>query len=338
MGFSSQAGHLILKTQTTPGVFDTDTPTDGIGIKLRSGSLGTTRELLIPDPEIGGGRDVVDANLGAGAWSGDYEFYARLDGILTLFNAALGLTDSATDGTTHVNTHTITPSDANQLPFLSCEELIGSSLECYDYTDVVVNTLHLEAEANGFLMGTAGLIAVKQVAGITPEADPVWDDGPMTVGTNIFVTYNGVSLPAKSFSLDINNNIADDDFRLGSFYLGDLTPKRREITASFNLRPNTSALWRQAVYGASGATQMGGVAGKQALVITMTTYDNVVGTVPLSPYSLELTFPKFILKPFAFSPSGDDVIETSVEGQAVRPVAATPIMTAVIENSLAAVV
>src|SRR4051812_25092640 len=108
MGFSSQAGHVILKTQATPGTFDTDTPTDGVGIKLRSGSLGPSRELLIADAEIGGGRDVVDANLGAGAFAGDYEFYARMDSLLTLLNAVLGSTVSATDGTTHINSHTVT--------------------------------------------------------------------------------------------------------------------------------------------------------------------------------------------------------------------------------------
>lgn len=338
MGFSSQAGHVILKTQTTPGVFDTLTPTDGIAIKLRSGSLGPTRELLIPDAEIGGGRDVVDANLGAGAFSGDYEFYARMDSVLTLLNAALGSTVSATDGTTHENTHTVTPIDDAQLPFLSIEELIGASLECYDYTDAVVNTLHLEAEANGFLMGTCGLMAVKQIAGVTPESDPVWDDGPMTVGTNIGITYNGVTVPAKSFSLDVNNNYADDDFRLGSFYLGDLTPKRREVTASFSIRAEDSAMWRQAVYGTAGATQMGGVTTKQQLIITMTTYDKVPGTVPLTAFSMSITIPKYIFKPFSFGPSGDDIIENDVEGQALRPTPGTPIMTAVLKNSLAAVV
>jgi hypothetical protein len=338
MGFSSQAGHVILKTQATPGTFDPDTGTDGVGIKLRSGSLGSTRELMVPDPEIGGGRDVVDSLLGAGAFSGDYEFYARMDSLLTLLNAALGTTVSATDPDSAVNTHTITPSDSSQLPFLSVEEVIGSSLEAYHYNDCVVNTFHLESDANGYLMGTAGLIGAKQVAGVTPTAtaDVPWDDGPMTVGTNIFITYGGVSLPAKSFSLDINNNFEDDDFRLGSFYLGDLTPKRREITASFSIRPEDSALWRQAVYGASAATQMGGLTTKQALDITMTTYETITGTTPATNYSLDLAFPKYILKPFAFGPSGDDVIETDVEGQAVRPVAATPIMTATLVNSLAA--
>lgn len=333
MGFSSQAGQVILRTQAVAGTYQADTGTAGVGIKLRSGSLSPTRELLIPDPEIGGGRDVVDAYLGAGAFSGDYEFYTRMGGAATLLYAALGTKADATVAATEE--HTITPSDGAALPLLSIEEKIGAGLETYRYNDAVVNTLHLECEANGYLMGTAGLIGVKQIAGATPTVSPVWDETPMIVGTNVTVLYNSIAIPAKNFSFDLTNNFEDDDFRLGSFYLGDLTPKRREITASFGIRATSSALWRQATYGTTAATQMGGLVTKQPLVITMSTYEVIGATV--IPYSLSLTFPKFAYKPFAFDPSGDDIIETDVEGQALRPLVATPIVTAKVVNSTATI-
>jgi hypothetical protein len=298
-------------------------------MKLRGGSLGPSRELMIPDAEIGGGRDVVDAYLGAVSWSGDYEFYARMDSLAVLLNAALG-TAAAPDTTTGVTTHTITPSDAAQLPFLSIEEKIGAGLETYHYNDCVVNTLHLEADANGYLQGTVGIIGAKQVGGQTPTADPTWDDLPMIVGTNINLTYNAISLPGKSFSIDINNNYEDDDFRLGSLYIGDLTPKRREITASFGIREISSALWRQAVYGVSSATEAGGLTTKSQLVIDCKTYENIAGGTPPTKYSVNFTIPKFALTPYALSVSGDDIIESDISGQALRPAAATPILTAVV--------
>lgn len=336
MGFSSQAGQVILKTQSVQGTYDATTGTAGVGIKLRSGSLGTNRDLLLADPEIGGGRDRVDAYLGAASWSGDYEFYARMDALATLLKAALG-TAAAPVTTSGVTTHTLTPSDAAQLPFLSIEEAVGNGLEVYHYNDAVVNTLHLEAEANGFLMGTAGMVAAKQVAGVTKTVSPVWDNGPMVVGTNITVTYNAVSLPAKSFSLDINNNFEDDDFRLGSFYVGDLTPKGREVTASFSIRESSSALWRQATYGLPSASEVGGVPTKNQLVITCTTYENISGSTPLTPYSLTITIPSFMLSPYTLEASGDDIIESDIEGQALRPVAATPILTAVVKTGKATI-
>jgi hypothetical protein len=335
MGYSSQAGAVILRSQTVLGTYNADTGTAGVGIKLRSGSLGANRDLMIPDAEIGGGRDVVDAYLGAVSWAGDYEFYARMDSLTTLLKAALG-TAAAPVTASGVTTHSITPTDA-ALPYLSIEENIGSALETYRYNDAVVNTLHLEAEANGYLMGTAGIIGAKQLAGAARTATPVWDDTPMTVGTNITVTYNAVTLPAKSFSLDIANNFEDDDFRLGSFYIGDLTAKRREVTATFGIRESSSALWRQATYGTGAATAPGGITTKQQLIITCTTYENISGSTPLTPYSLTITIPNFILKPYTLEASGDDIIESDVEGQAVRPVAGTSLMTAVVKTGKATI-
>lgn len=109
MGFSSQSGQVILRTQAVQGTYQADTGTAGIAMKLRGGSLGPNRELLIPDAEIGGGRDVVDAYLGAVSFSGDYEFYARMDSLPTLLYAALG-TAAAPATVTGVTTHSITPS------------------------------------------------------------------------------------------------------------------------------------------------------------------------------------------------------------------------------------
>jgi len=335
MGFSSQAGQVLFMTQATQGVFPATFGTAHTAMKLRSGSLGPSRDLLVTDPEIGGGRDTVDAYLGAVSWAGDYEFYARLESLPTLLKAGLGTGSAAT--VTGVTTATMTPSDSATLPFLAIEEKIGSGLETYQYTDSVVNTLHLEAEANGFLMGTAGLIAKTQLAGATPTAVPTYDNSPMIVGTNITITYNAVTLPAKSFSFDMTNNFEDDDFRLGSFFLGDLTAKGREITGSFTIRPLDSALWRQAVYGGSALTSPGGTTVKNQLIITCTTYEDIQGGTPATKGTLTITIPKVALEPYALEPSGDDVIENDISWRAVRPVAATPICTVVTKSARATI-
>lgn len=335
MGYSSQTGQVIFRQQAVQGTYQADTGTAGIAMPLRSGALGTNRELLIPDPEIGGNRDIQAAYLGTINNSGDYEFYARLSSLPSLLKACLGTSSSAT--ATGVTTHTVTPADTAQLPFLSIEEKIGSNLETFQYVDGVVNTLHLEAEPSGYLMGTAGIIAAKRVTGATPTATPVWDATPLIVGTNITVTYNSVSMPAKSFSLDVNNNFQDDDFRLGSFFLGDLTPKRREVTASVAIRESSKDLWRQATLGTSAATVPTGVPTNSALVITCTSYENIPSSTPPTPFSLTITIPNFILKPYAWSPSGDDIIESTIEGQAIRPAIGTPICTVVVKNGTAAI-
>lgn len=334
MGFSSQAGQVIMRKQAVKGTLAPDLAAAGVSMLLRSGALGTNRELLIPDPEIGGGRDVTGALLGAVSWSGDYDLYGRVDAIATLLQGALGEVDSIAAPPLH--THTITPVDSSTLPFFSIQEAIGDDLEVYQYVDAVVNTFHLEVDANGYLIVTAGIIGARQTAGIVrTDGTTIRDDTPMFVGTNALITFGGVTLPAKSLSLDINNNFEDDDFRLGSLYLGDLTAKRREVTASFGIRPEDSALWRQATYGASAATAPGGTTVASELIITCETYEVIPTSAEV--YGIELTIPAFILTPYSFEASGDDIIENDVEGQAVRPSLATPILTAVIKSAKATV-
>lgn len=336
MGFNSQAGSVTFRTQTVAGTYNADTMTAGIGAILRSGALGTNRDLLVADPEIGGGRDVVNAYLGSASFSGEYDFYVRMELLKTLVKAAFGA--AAINTVTGLSTTTATPVDSTALPLLSVHEEIagsgagGGQFETFNYNDAVVNTLSLSADANAYFMGTVGLIAKGQVAGATPGVATTVDNSPLTVATNIQVTYNSVALPAKSFSLSFTNNFDDSDFRIGSFFLGDLTPKRRELTASFTIRESSSALWRQATYGTSGATTVGGLPTKQALVITAQTYENIAGATPTTPYTLTLTIPNYILSPYTASVSGDDILDSGIDGRALRPVLGTPLCTAVIKG------
>lgn len=349
MGYSSQAGHVGIRTQAAKGTYATPaqatagTPaaTDGVFLYTRGGSIGGNRDLLIPDAEIGGNRDIPDAQLGPIAYSGEYDFYARLEELPTLLKAALGSGDTTGPTSTTAYTHTITPTDA-ALPWLSVEERIGSGYRVFKYTDAMVNTLHLEAAADGYLMGTAGLIALTQedfgdTTG-TPLANRDYDSTPLIVGSNVCVQWDGVDLPAKSFSIDINNNIEDDDFRLCSLTLGDLVPKRREVTMSVTIRPQDATLWKTAMWGSPSATGPLGQSYKNDVNIVVTSYEDIPGsTGPAVKYGMTIPIPTAIIAPFNVSPSGDDVIEHDIEIRPVRPLPATPILTAVIKNGLSTI-
>lgn len=339
MGFLSQAGHVGLKTQATKGTYanpGTAAPNNGVFMRIRSGALGGNRDLLVPDPEIGGNRDIPDAQLGPISFSGEYDFYGRMESLATLLYGALGTKADAGTALTGY-THTLTPGDT--LPWLSVEEKIANGYEEFGYTDAKVNTIHLESDANGYLMGTAGLIALTQtLIAETPANSQVQDTSPLLVGTNVVVNYNGVQLPAKSFSLDINNNLEDDDFRLGSLFLGDLVEKRREVTAGVTIRPNDASLWKQAMWGSPTATQPLGQSFKDDAQIIVSTYEDIPGATAGVKYQLTFTIPSAIIAPFSLNPSGDDVLQHDLEIRAVRPSSATPILTAAVRNSYATVV
>lgn len=337
MGFQSQTGHLGFKTQAAKGAYldpGAVAPNQGVFVRTRSGSIGGTRDLMVPDPEIGGNRDVPDAQLGPIAYSGDIDVYMRMEALAFFLKAVLGT--SAVSGSAATGySHTLTPSDGASLPWVSVEEKISGTYETFKYTDAKINSFHMEADATGYLMGTVGCLALTQaLTTATLTAAQRVDTSSLIAGTNITVAWNGATLPAKSFSLDINNNIEDDDFRLGSFFLGDAVEKRREITMGVTIRPQDSALWRTAMWGGPAATTPGGLSFKDDVVITITSYEDIPGSTAVK-YSAIFTVPQAIIAPFAVEPSGDDVIEHDLEIRAVRPVAATPILTAVVKTSYA---
>lgn len=427
MGFNSQSGSVAFRKQSVAGTFPADFATNARAFKLRGGALGVNRDLLIPDPEIGGGRDVNDALLGAAVFTGDYEFYVRLDGIRTLLEACLGARVQGPGGVNEVNTITktgtwsagtftitfnaqttaaipynadaitiqaalialsnigpydvtvtggplyttpivitfegaltgtvagapvtitttsvtgttpgagvvrnttglsnvgtyndlIVPVDSPTLPFLGVEENVAGNFDVYRYTDTVVNTLHFEADANGYFMGTAGLIARLQAAQASAvDVSNMFDNGDMIVGTNVSVAFGGATLPGKSLKVDINNNFESDDYRLGSLSIGDLTGKRRECTIGVNIREQDKNMWRQAAYGTSSATSVGGVVTKNDVAITATTYSTIPGSSPLLASSISFKLPTCAIKPYVLGVSGDNVIDSDIEIQALRP-------------------
>lgn len=334
MGFPSQAGQLIMKTQSVAGTYDAATGTAGMAFRTRSGSLAPNRDSIIPDPEIGGVRDVSDAYLGAVSWAGDFAWYGRFGMLALLLKAVLGNCASVAGTSSTPSTHTITPVSSTALPWMSVEHAISTSYQTYNYTDAKVNTFHLEADANGYLAGTCGLIARKETSDNVRTPAPIWDTRPMAVGTNITVQYNGLTLPAKTFSFDINNNLETDDFRLGSLYLGDITEKRREITMGCTIRPADSTLWKQATYGSGATNAPVGLTAKQPAVITINSYETVPGVTPTVPFSLVITVPSAVIQPFGAAPSGDDVLQHDITMQGLAPNPATPILTAVVKNDL----
>ena len=338
MGFVAQAGHFGVKTQTVKGTYASPgaiAPNQGVFVFFRSGALGGNRELLIPDPEIGGSRDIPDAQLGPISYSGEIDMYARLESMATFLRGALGTVVTAGTALTGY-THTITPADT--IPWLSVEEKIANGYESFRYTDAKVNTLHLEADANGYLMATAGLVALKQEL-VTPTALATQrrDSSPLVVGSNICVRWGGVDLPAKSFTLDINNNLEDDDYRLCSMSLGDAVEKRREITMGVTIRPNDATLWRTAMWGGPAAVAPLGQSFKDDVEIDIQTYEDIVGATAGIKYNLTISIPQAIIAPFSLDPSGDDVLEHDIEIRAVRPDLTVPILTADLLNSYATV-
>jgi hypothetical protein len=234
-------------------------------------------------------------------------------------------------------THVLTPSDAASLPWLSVEEAISASYESFRYTDCKVSRLRIEADATGYVMGQVDMIGLTQISGFTKQTTPAIDVSPMFLGQQVLIYWNGIQLPAKSFFFEINNNMEDNDFRLGDFKLGDLTEKRRVVTMGATIRPSDAALWKEATYGGPALTApRAGAASLGILTLVCNTFENVQGAS--TPYSIAINAPYVAMQPFKVEPRGDDVIEHDIEFQILRDDPVPPIVTVTIINDLATVV
>jgi hypothetical protein len=241
---------------------------------------------------------------------------------------------TTTPGIGIIGTHVITPADTS--PWVTVEERISNQFESFQYTDAKVNTLRIEAEATGYLMGSAGLVAISQSSGFVENADPDWDTTPMMVGGQVTITFNGAALPARSFNLEINNNMETDDFRLGSLVLGDIVEKRRELKLGLSYRPTDSDLYKAALYGDTGlSSPQAGPAYRGPVTIHIETFETIGNVVSGTPFSIDIDIPYCAVAPFKVAPSGDDVLGNDLELTPLRPDANEPIMTVTIINDLA---
>lgn len=341
MGFGSQSGQVIAGLQSGPGVPNANLATAGTSIKLTSGSLAGNREYMVLDPEIGGTRHVSGGDLGPVNFGGDYEMYVRYRSIALLFYGALGIKDVDPVSGAPTDTafeHTILANEEASLPYFTFYEEISNNLERMRYDDAVINTLHIEADAAGHLTGTAGVLARLMTPGVPKITNPALvDNTPTTTGTAVTLSYDGVTVPAKSFAFDIANNVEDDDFRLGSFFMGDMTAKQREVTGSMTLRHDSAARMRQALFGKASATQIGGEATRENLTITIASPYDIPGA-PGVKWGIEIEAPYTVLNPFAFEPSGDDVLENDVEMTIIQEDPAQSIVSVKITNDIPALV
>lgn len=314
-----QVGFIKQAAVGSAGTIATAAPTRWM--KLRSSTVGGDRNLMIPDPEIqgAGGRDVPKSHLGPVTFTGEHGFYVRSEALpLAIYGVMGGGGGVPTGSGTLGYTHSFTPADT--LPAFTVQERLGDGFDTFQYVDTYFNSLHLEAAADGYLMGNVGLVARTQTAGVT-AATPAFDNTPQYVGSNIAITYNAVSVPASAFSFDFTNNIENNHFVLGSLFYDVATPKRRDVTGSFTLRPQSNAMFRQAMYGNSAATTPTGLPTVQQLVITCTTYEIITGATS-QVYTTTITIPEVELVPFKPAASGDDTIEHQIDFRAVKVAAA----------------
>jgi hypothetical protein len=320
-------GYVAAKIQAAQGTFETpDT-----FLSVLSGSLGANTELVIPDSEIKGshGRLMSEADVGTINYGGGYEFYFRPNSGGLMVLAAMGQ-DSVTTLGGGAYRHTITVSGTNY--WLSLQERIGQTIDTFNYTDAKCNGLTLSNDVNDYLKGEVDFLAITQSGGATAQS-VTEDTSPKFMSHVGVVELEDTTLRTKTFKLEINNNLVDDDFSIGSRILGDIVEGNQEFTGTLNIRPDDSDLYKKAVYGSESANEPTNDIYQGSFSIEYTSPTMIASTA--YPYRIKIEAGSCNFKPFKYEPKNNDPIEHDLEIVPFLPGDGNEIVTITIDNAIA---
>lgn len=310
--YMSEEGYIGLARQAASGASNYATPTAFMYVK--SCDIGPDTEPMITDPEIGSGRDIIDAFNGPVKYTGSMDFYVRPNSLGYLLLSAMGaVTSSGIAGQTGAYGHTFTFQN-NVIP-LSIEKKIGDGLENLGYIDSKVNSLHFECAAGEYVNGSAEILSLDEVAGKTNQTTTFGTD-PVFTYDGGSVTLEGTAISVKKLSIDINNNLVDDDFRIGSRKLQSSEEKRRELAASLDIVPTNYNTFRKTYYGSTSATTASGTGVQDiytgSLFVKFLSAKSIANGLT-QKYELEINIPKALFRAAPLPVSGDEMIVETLE-------------------------
>lgn len=312
--FTAETGNIGVAVQTAgQGTFVE--PTDYM--KVLSIDMNPDGEKLIPDVEIGAGSDITEVHQGTYKISGEIETYVRSEAIVTLLYGLLGRYTSSGElnGGQGNYLHNVLPVVSGSLPYLSVKKVISDNVQAFNYKDCKVNKFTLDVKASEFANAKFSLVGISDAIG-TPGT-PSYETAPLLVATKTTINFGPAAISAKSLTLEVNNNLVDDDFRIGSRFLGDITAKRRELMLNLDVvLDTTSELYRKSFYGGAALTSAGFDVYADSVDIILDS-PTVIGT-STTTYKILFQIKRAIFMAAPIPASGDDLIVIPLELKPVK--------------------
>lgn len=252
--YTAETGNVGLAIQTAQGTFRE--PTDFM--KVQSIEMNPDGDKIVPDVEIGSGSDVTDVHQGSYKIGGDIEAYVRPNAIGVLIYALMGkyLASGELNGGQGNYLHNFWPIVSGSLPWLSVKKVISDNVQTYDYKDCKVNSMSLDLKAGEFASVKFGIIGISDSIGTPAVAS--FESSPLLVATKATINMGPAAISVKNLTMDYNNNLVDDDYRIGSRFLGDISERRRSLSLKMDaVLDTTSELYKKAFYGSSSLSEAG---------------------------------------------------------------------------------
>jgi len=276
MSITGQVGHVAFAVQSAFGTPNT-TAGNYKPVKITGDSLVSANNMLVAEGEIGTGRDVTQAVPGG------YSAAGAINGNLNARNAAVCLNGALGTITANVATGSVSSFDAftpaDSLPVFTVEKKVGTTgnqLLVTRYTDAMVNTLNISANAGALSTYSAGIVACGESnPGSALVSEPI---AYPAAGDDLLVFHGGriglkdstnadtvtYSYPTdadptfQTLELAINNNVQADEYTIRpSRFLRSLTEGIRQIEINCTIVFDDYHKYQKFTYGSSAATSPG---------------------------------------------------------------------------------
>lgn len=312
--YTSETGYVGFAVQAS-GLGAWREPTDYM--KVKSADINPDGDKLIPDVEIGSGVDITDVHQGVYKISGDIESYVRPEAIGVLFYGLLGRYQASGELNAGQGNylHNFMPIVSGSLPYLSFKRGISDNAHVFHDKDCKIDSFSLELNAGEFASAKFGIIGASDAIGAA--GTPVYETAPLLVATKATITIGGSVVSSKKLSLEINNNLVDDDYRIGSRFLGEIAEKRRELSCSIDVVLNpASALYQKSFYGAAASTEAGFDVYADSLDIVLDS-PTKIGTSNTT-YKILFSIKRAVFMSAPVPASGDDLVVVTLDLKPIK--------------------
>lgn len=308
---TAETGYVGFAIQAEQGTFVE--PTDFM--RVLSVDMNPEADKLIPDTEIGAGRDVTDVKQGAYRVAGSIESYLRPEAAGVLFRAALGGYTASGSVATGAYLHNFSPIDSGDLPWVSIKKGVSDEVKIFNYTDCKVDGFNVDMAANEMATVNFDIVGTKDTVGATDT--PAYETAPILVGSKGKITVGGAVFSVKTAKIEYKNNLINDDYRIGSRFMASIAEKRRDLKITLDVVLDaTNKLYEKAFYGSSNATEAGFDVFADSVDIEIESPTNI-GSSDL-PYKYLFNFKNVVFETASIPTSGDDLIVIPLELKPIK--------------------
>jgi len=240
MSLSSLKGAVgvgIQAVKGTPAVGLTYFPT------LNANVMGEQLAQNLP-PEVGGSLFSRGAYKAGVRGRGEVAMLPRPDTFGYVLRGLFNAESVGVNGITALNDHVFTVGDTAATPakWLTVRRYVGN-LYGEEISDARIGSLRVEVAAANVVQASVHLLggSYKQVAG----ADMGTDDEPVFLTCIADVTEGGAPFIVDRMSVEIGAQLTDNEFRVGSYYLDDITLLQRQVAIHADVRIKADDLYRK---------------------------------------------------------------------------------------------